>query len=258
MNIHSDLVTASGTHLKITEAKTASEVTSLLEDVPQDSTIFVDIDDTIIAPISNSFRIHHSKDFISGIKARPEDYTNPEEIVSNWRLQRKVILIDNDWIAVLDKLKKSYPVYGLTAMDSGRCGKIDSMEQWRSDELQGLGVVFTQNKIIQELKADAGYKVDPVFYDGIFFTGKASKGDTIKLFDEALSVKFIVFIDDRLDHIQNVEEFCKHNDIGFLGIHFTGAKFVSGTYDSELAAFQKQYLIEHGKWLEDDEAIKLK
>jgi hypothetical protein len=257
MIISTDMVNSSGIHLKIIEAKTAKDTFALMQNIPKNATIFLDIDDTIIAPISSSFRIHHSKNFIDDMKAHEEDYENIEEILSNWRLQRRIMIIDNDWVDIVNNLKISYPVYGLTKMDSGSFGKISSMEKWREEELRSLGLVFTDNELAQDLKIDAGYDTNPIFYGGILFVGKASKGEAIRLFDEVLSVKFVVLVDDRLDHLQNVEGFCKKKGIGFLGIHFTGAQFLPGTYDSKLSAFQKQYLIEHGKWLEDAEAIAL-
>ncbi|HJD61859.1 MAG TPA: hypothetical protein LFV90_07095 [Rickettsia endosymbiont of Columbicola hoogstraali] len=40
------------------------------------------------------------------IKANKSNYDNFEEIVSNWCLQRKVILIDEEWMQILNTLKK--------------------------------------------------------------------------------------------------------------------------------------------------------
>ncbi|WP_231289963.1 hypothetical protein [Rickettsia australis] len=43
-----------------------------------------------------------------------ENKSNYEEIVSNWRLQRKAILIDEEWVEGINKLKAQFPVYALT------------------------------------------------------------------------------------------------------------------------------------------------
>ena len=52
-------------------------------------------------------------------------------------------------------------------------------------------------------------------------------------------------------------DYCKKNNIGFLGILFDGLKHLTGEPDPKLAAFQESYLIENAKWLEDEEAYKL-
>jgi len=56
--------------------------------------IFLDVDDTIIIPKSKTFRAAPYNQMIDRIKDNKSNYDNYEEIVSNWRLQRKVMLID--------------------------------------------------------------------------------------------------------------------------------------------------------------------
>jgi len=250
-----DTVLASGNHLKIAEAQSATEVLKIIEqNAKKGATVFLDIDDTIIAPKSNSFRDGHH--FIDEMKKHSADYGNFVDMLSDWRLKRRTILIGEDWPKVILKLRNDYAVYGLTKMDSGSFGKIASMEKWREKELRNLGIIFTQNDVAQNLRIDM-YKMNPTFYGGILFTGSASKSEALMAFDSALSPTFVVLVDDRLEHLQDVEEFCKNNDLEFLGIHFTGAKFLPGVYRPDIAEFQKKYLIEHSLWLEDDEAERL-
>ncbi|MCZ6904025.1 MAG: hypothetical protein O7C58_09165 [Rickettsia endosymbiont of Ixodes persulcatus] len=71
----------------------------------------LDIDDTIIIPKSKTFRAAPYNQMIDRIKESKSNYNNYEEIVSNWILQRKVILIDEEWVEVLNNLKENYPVY---------------------------------------------------------------------------------------------------------------------------------------------------
>src|SRR5579872_3560010 len=116
------------------EAKTATEVMDCLSNIPQNAIIFMDIDDTIITPVSKTFRKPPYNHLIDEIKKNKDEYQNYEEIVSNWRLQRKAMVIDKDWPQLLSNLKEKFMVYGLTKMDTGKFGNIESMEKWRHQE----------------------------------------------------------------------------------------------------------------------------
>ena len=122
-----------------------------------------------ITPISKTFRKLPYNKLIDDIKKDKNKYKNYEEIISNWRLQRRVMLIDSDWSDILLALKKQYRVYGLTKMDTGKCGNIHSMEEWRYNELQSLGITFSDDHTIPQ-----GSINDASFYKGLFITGTNS------------------------------------------------------------------------------------
>lgn len=227
----------------------------IIKNAPDDVSIFIDVDDTIITPKSKTFKKPPYNKMIDRIKENKSNYDNYEEIVSNWRLQRKVILIDEEWVEVINKLKAEFPVYALTQMNTGEFCNILSMQDWRYKELKSLGIEFSDN---EELAAcNSGQKDDAICYKGIFITGNHSKSGTLSKFSEELNASFIVFIDDREKHVEDVRDYCKKNNIGFLGILFDGLKHLMGEPDPKLAAFQELYLIENAKWLEDEEAYEL-
>ena len=232
----------------------ASEILDLIKNVPTNALIFLDVDDTIITPESVTFRKPPYNQMLDRIKANKGNYDNFEEIISNWRLQRKVILIDEEWGQVLNTLKKDYPVYALTKMNSGEFGNIPSMQEWRYEELKSLGIEFSDNKKLAIFSL--AKKDEAVFYKGIFITGNHSKSDTLAKFSKELQASFIVFVDDRKNHIEDMQNYCEKNNIGFLGILFDGLKNLSDEPDPKLAEFQEQYLIENAQWLEDAEAYK--
>ncbi|XVN41837.1 MAG: DUF2608 domain-containing protein [Rickettsia endosymbiont of Argas persicus] len=236
-------------------ASSASEILDLIKDIPDKALIFFDVDDTIITPKSVTFRKPPFNQMLDRIKANKSNYDNFEEIVSNWRLQRKVMLIDEEWRQVLNILKKDYPVYALTQMNTGQFGNIPSMQKWRYEELKSLGIEFVDN---EELAVyNTAKKDDATFYKGIFITGNHSKSGTLAKFSKDLQASFIVFVDDREKHLEDVRDYCEKNKIGFLGILFDGLKNLSGEPNPKLAEFQERYLIENAEWLEDAEAYKL-
>ncbi|GAA5252776.1 DUF2608 domain-containing protein [Candidatus Rickettsia kedanie] len=239
--------------------KTADSATKIydliIKNAPDVASIFIDVDDTIIAPKSKTFKKPPYNKMIDRIKENKSNYDNYEEIVSNWRLQRKAILIDEEWIEGINKLKAKFPVYALTQMNMGAFGNIPSMQDWLYKELKELGIEFSNNEKLAIY--NSGRKNDAIFYKGIFITGNHSKSGTLSKFSEELNASFIVFIDDRAKHVEDVRDYCKKHNIGFLGILFDGLKNLIGAPDPKLAKFQESYLIENTKWFEDEEAYKL-
>jgi hypothetical protein len=235
----------------IIEAKSAMEVFKIVKIFPKDTIIFLDVDDTLITPKSAACQ-GFPNSIIDDIKRDKDKYPNFTEILSNWRLQRKIILLDAKWPEIILGLKEKHRVYALTKMDSGGFGNIKSMEDWRYHELKSLQLEFTNNI---ENKHDA--EGIPVFYKGIFLTGNFSKAATIESYNSQLKTSRIVLVDDRLDHLEDVKQYCKKYSIDFTGIIYKGLENISGQVDLDLAKFQKEYLIKHTKWLEDDEALKI-
>lgn len=233
-------------------AKTSNEILNHVKNIPKKSIIFVDIDDTIITPVSKTFRRPPYNKLIDDIKRDKNKYKNYEEIVSNWRLQRKAMLIDSDWPSTLLELKKQYRVYGLTKMDSGKFGNIESMEEWRYDELKSLGIEFSYGGTIPQESIN-----NASFYKGLFITGSNSKSQTILQYLQHLNADVFVMIDDREEHLEDIKQFCEKNSIKFIGILFKRLENFKDAPDYDISLLQKRYLIEHAKWLEDEEAEKI-
>ncbi|ABV84679.1 DUF2608 domain-containing protein [Rickettsia massiliae] len=207
----------------------------IIKNAPTRASIFIDVDDMLITPKSKTFKKPPYNQIIDRIKENKSSYDHYEEIISNWRLQRKVILIDEEWVEVINKLKEKFPVYGLTQMNTGAFGNIPSMQDWRYKELKELGIEFSDNEKL--VIYNSGQKDEAIFYKGIFITGNHSKSGTLSKFSEELNASFIVFVDDRAKHIEDVGDYCKKNKIGLLDILFDGLKNLTGEPDPTLAEF---------------------
>ncbi|MDX2050262.1 MAG: DUF2608 domain-containing protein [Rickettsiaceae bacterium] len=229
----------------------ANEVLLFLKKLPKDSIIFVDVDDTIITPVSKTFRKEPYNKLIDEIKKERSKYENYEEIISNWRLQRKVMLVDQDWPDTLLRLKIKYKVYGLTKMDHGKFGNISSMEKWRYEELKSLNIEFSNNELIPPSVDDSA------FFKGIFFAGSNTKSETLLYYLKYLNASTYVMIDDRPEHLEDIRKFCENNSIKFIGILYKGMDRFTDSPDPDVALFQKKYLIQNAQWIEDDEAKEL-
>jgi hypothetical protein len=78
------------------------------------------VDDTLITPQSLMFRTQGNPDFIDNLKKRSTELPNFIDILSNWRLQRKVMLVDDKWPHYIEMaVNNGAPVFGLTKMNTG-------------------------------------------------------------------------------------------------------------------------------------------
>jgi hypothetical protein len=247
--------------------RSAKEVWKCLQGLSEQSIIFFDIDDTLIKPASRTFNGLPYNQLINNIKANVDHMANAPKIISQWRLQRKTVLMDPDWPMVIEALKKNHLVYGLTKMEVGCFGDIDSMEQWRYQELRFLGLEFSDlvpDGFSQDLKdSDFGilcpfslHNQGPTFHQGIFMTGKHSKSQTIELFFHALPVP-IILIDDQESHLKDCAQLCWKRSWKFQGILFKGLEQWIPWGNSLVPDLQKKYLMEQLVWLEDVQAQEI-
>jgi len=245
---------------QIVPAHTVREVQKALSKIEENAVIFIDVDDTLITPKSKFFyALSPYRFLIDDLKRDREKYKNFEEILSHWRLQRKTILVSQDWPDLINTLKATYPVYALTKMETGPIGDIPSMEKWRYEELKGKEISFTPlyHGITEATLVSEPSKPYPAsFYKGIFITGSFNKSDVIRAFLKTERPPQIVLIDDRPEYLQDALEECNRQSLPFLGILFKGTELILGEPDREVAELQKQTLLEHAQWLEDEEAEK--
>lgn len=228
---------------EIVNLHTIDEIKSKINNLPEETVIFIDIDDTLITPKSSSFRIKGDElNLIDEIKRDKHLYPNYKQIISNWRLAREVILVENAWPEFIIILKKKYKVFALTKMDTGEFGNIKSMEEWRYNELQKFGIEFSNISGISDN-----------YYQGIFMTGSYLKSQIIEKYLTSFKPTHIIFIDDKEEYIEDVANFCSKTIIPFTAILYRGVDRLSGKFDPEIKRMQLQYLIKEAKWLEDEQ-----
>ena len=216
----------------------------------------VDIDDTLIAPQAMMFRPqspHHK--FIDDLKkTKPQ---NIAEILSTWRFNRRVVLVEAKWPEIIKQLKaKGVTVLGLTQMNSGSFGHIASMEKWRAAELAKLDLTFSpfatdDVEIIIENDEPA------TLYQGILFTGSHPKDETLKAFiNKYPRPNRVVFIDDRLHQVELLAKFCKAANISYHGYHYLGASKLPYETSKDCGAIQTK-MIANCQWAEDEDACQM-
>lgn len=160
---------------------------------------------------------------------------------------------------------------GLTSGVTGAFGKIRSMERWRIESLKDINIVFHQNFInakpgtldqyipnIIKHYAKARHVCFPAAQDGVVFTCMASKGEVLEAYLQFANIKprKIIFIDDRLKHLETVADFCKKFNIQYIGYEYTAIKEQIKHLEFNLLRLILQYkILELTKtWLNDAEA----
>jgi len=233
----------------------------IFQQIDENTLVLLDVDDTLITPKSNLFRYKNNphRFLIDELKKNQHQYPKFDNILSQWRLQRKIQLVSEEWPSLIEEAKNAGAfVFALTQMDTGSLGAISSMETWRYQELRDNNIHFSnsfgnsENKILKKDKR--GYAV---FHKGIIMTGPFSKVEMLELLLQEMNPDKIICVDDREDHITNLNAFASQKGIAFTGIVFKAAEDIQGTPHPDIVAIQKKYLVEEAKWLEDDMAEEI-
>lgn len=216
--------------------------------------LVVDVDNTIIMPTDDIFKSNSpDKYFIDTLKK--QSHKNLETNLSKWRLKRKIQLVENNWPEILNAAKtKGIFVYALTQIDTGSYGIIQSLEKWRSDELEKMNLVFS-NYAEANIEILLAGKSCATIYNGIMFTGDNKKSEVLNAFiaKHATKPKHIVFVDDRTEQVHDIENWCTQNHITVSALHYRVCENITGNVNFARSTLQLNSF-ENGNWLSDSEA----
>jgi len=178
-------------------------------------------------------------------------------------LQSEVSIVDDNIFMLLNQLKqRNVKTIALSAMPTGQYGVILNAEQWRVDQLALLGIYFDwsfpeiDSLVLNDFK---GKRTFPIFKRGILATGDYPKGAVLCDFLRKIQWKpsAVIFIDDKMDYIESVESELEKENIEHISFHYTAAIDRPCSLNERVADYQLNYLMEKGKWLNDDEASQL-
>ncbi len=168
------------------------------------------------------------------------------------------VLVDEHMPEVVKDLQeRKVKVLVITSMRNEKLNEKYSIKL-RQNELEKFGFDFS--KTWSDLKGKwFGEKDKSQYYEfGIVCAKPGSKGEALKNFLEysKFNPKKIVFIDDTLSHLKNVEKLAQKMKIAFKGFEYTASKKIPYEYkfSAERFMFQLKYLEKNEKWLSDKEA----
>jgi len=176
-----------------------------------------DIDSTIII---NDRKFDINIDRLKFIREYHSDKDYINQLISRWRKVRTIRLTDEGWPEFLLTIDRPY---ALTKMDVGSLGEIESMEKWRNNELSNLKIKFNPicpiDAIVYHQPKEIGVE-NATFFNGIFYTGYATKGYVVKHILANNQYDTVVFIDDRIEQLDNVRDSVEKAGVKYIPMQF--------------------------------------
>lgn len=231
--------------------------------IPATGTLVVfDVDETLIQPIDTYPLNVYTSEAVAFLRNFTEQYVaqghtkdDVDYLASIMLQEAQRPLIEPFIIDEIRRLQlRGIPVIACTAMNTGKFGIVERMEEWRYGYLKSLGFEGSYGDKSTPLNVRINH---PVFYHGIIATDFGPKGPAIGAFLDVLDLhpSTIIMFDDNVDYLTSVKDECAQRNIIFKGYNYLGAK--EKAWDEPLIRFQIDYLINHKHWLDDDMARAL-
>lgn len=240
---------------QIIEAPNLEPIEKALSLADQKTLVMFDVDDTLLVP----------KDLILKACSRSGEWKQKvRRLIDNENLLGQV-LSQIEYEPVNPRTKeiirhlteRQIRTIAFTKMPIGPCGDIQSMEDWRLSHLRkhqfDFSLAFPEIPLLSLQAIDGKISL---FKEGLLCANRQNKGPVLNAFLEKLQWKpsKIIFIDNRLDYLESVEEALSGSGIEYVGFYYTEEERRPLILDEALAKFQVDHLIKTGKWLNDLEA----
>ncbi len=241
------------------------QLNNILDKATSKTLVIFDVDEVIVYP-TNLIQLQPASPFWEAKMADIEKRLGKDKrdlLHSIMLLQSRWELIDATLPQIINTLQsRNIQVLALTSFRTGKMGKIQSIEDWRRQQLKNHNIDFKITAGISKsyfeingLENSDGTK-KPVYKDGIIYTDLQSKSVVLNAFlaHNHLNPNEIIFIDDRISNVEDLESFCNKININFIGIHDNRLLTKHPHFDPNLGQFQFFYLENHHVWLNDREA----
>ncbi len=248
---------------EITETTDFSVFEAQLAKIDQNSLVILDIDEVIIQTTDAILKPQHKPQFVKWEqellqRASEEDLVYLRSIIFQ---EQNIALVHDRILDTLKNLKiRGINTIAITWIPTGQRGKIAKFEDWGLERLQKFNIDFRNfNNLKDHIFLDVPAKKGvPMTKNGVTFTAQADKGallDAVLNYNNLRPNK-VVFIDDKLSHLESVESVCKNHNIPFIGIHYTAViKSDKWQFNEKLAHLQFKVLEKDHKWLSDQQAL---
>lgn len=257
--------------------KTVAEIESYIKDHYDDQTCIVfDVDYVLITGKDKIFRPCGEK---KGLRKQlfnslKEKTLNKYKIIDGKKIplyeylmnvlifMTKNECVDSQLASFIVKLQKKFPVIALTHNESGPIGLISSQSTKKINDLKEIGIEFKnaffcpERIILNQVSSKEG--LYPVYDKGVLFTNGVKKGEVLKAFliSQNYKPKKLIFIDDRKEYLESVNNALNSLGVSFIGLHFTQLIDREQKIEKALAEYQFNFLLENEIWLDDELAEK--
>ncbi len=220
-------------------------------DLDKYNLVIFDLDNTILEPVQ---LLGSDQWFCNRLKKYENDGLDAKKALDKTLLEwyeiqsvTQVKLVENEIKNLIENLQnKKIKIMGLTTRNVDFA--FASIKQ-----LDALDIDLCKTA---PYKKNLFFENGLVFKKGILFADGKNKGMVLKCFFKKIGFfpKSIVFIDDKLKHVLDVEDFCKTYKIKFLGYRYGFLDEKIKNFDSKICNIQ---LNTFKSILSDDEAIKM-
>lgn len=157
---------------------------------------------------------------------------------------------------------KGFPVLAFTSRGrhewySSQIADIDLLTE---KLLQQIGIDFSRTRLPFDM-ASLNSVFDNYYHAGIIYATNAyEKGEMLVKFTQATHYQpsNIIFVDDKIDSLQTVEEAAKQLGIPFTGYAYSRTSKDHAKFDPMIAHIQLDWLISYNQILSDQEAEQIK
>lgn len=237
------LLACSAAHAEIRQTTDLNIVKQEIFASPKDTLVVFDVDFVLTTPGDEVFILSVTDDGRKLLSSIYDDLWarlpkhDIDEMQSILMLTQPWRPVTPDTPRIFNQIKsKGYKVLGLTACGTGPFGKLRSGEKWRVDALKSIGITFDKKFInakpgsldpyiprASEHYSKAKHACFPATEDGIIFTCMVPKGEVLDAYLQFANIKpkKIIFIDDRINNLETVADFCKKFNIQYIGYEYT-------------------------------------
>ncbi len=222
----------------------------------QSAFVLFDVDYTLLTPKDGALKPEGKRIrqlCFHGLTLRQQEYF--QSIIY---LEAEEELVDSRFPQIIQQIQnQKIRTIGFTALNTGKYGKIEKIEDWRLTQLKKLGVDFScalsDKTLLFFDKKSYSKGRRPLFKNGVLFSDQLAKGELILDFLEKIDWKptKVVFIDDSLYQLKSVEFALKSVNIEFVGFHYQSHSLKQKKLDQKLAKRQFATLIQKEKWVSD-------
>lgn len=212
-----------------------SNFEDVLQKIDQKVCVIFDLDNTLMMADQQLGCVAWGEHVISQLEGKGI-LRKKAEIIENilWKAIQphiKVRVVDKKIPGIIDDLKKQkMMILGLTARspDEAAC---------TINQLSSIGISFEK-----QFEEETFFLENETLYkDGILFgTSFNKKSEVLFAFlnKHALTPCSILFVDDKLSHLKDMEKACQSREIVYTGIRFGGADQQFKDFDPKIAAIQ--------------------
>ncbi len=159
-----------------------------------------------------------------------------EAATENW------LLVDEKWPETIIKAQnRGAKVIAFT--------KVSGLKGNRANKLAAFDLII--NNDLPELSSGSSFE----YSDGVLETECPLKGPVLEEVLQKINAKpkKIIFVDDRLEQIESVEEICHKHGIQSISFHYTATK-AAPELDTAVADYQLHTLVKEHRWVPAEKA----